>query len=367
MKLLVLDGDGIGPEVNAQALRVLQVACEAAEAPLEIERAAFGGASLDAHGVPVTDATIDLAKASDAVLLGAVGGPKWDDVAPEIRAERGLLRLRKELGVYANLRPATFRDATEPASPLRPERAAGASFLIVRELVGGIYFGEPRGITRGADGDAGVNSMVYDTESITRVARFAFESARNRGGKLTSVDKANVLEVTRLWREVVTELGRTEYPDVPLDHQYVDAFAMKLVSQPTDIDVVVTGNLFGDILSDLAAALTGSLGMLPSASLGDSAGLYEPVHGSAPDIAGQDVANPLGAIGSVAMLAEHTLGRPDVAQAIGAAVDRVLNQGLRTADIAWGEGITTVGTRAMGDAVVQAVRDALHHPTREAS
>ena len=364
MKLLVLDGDGIGPEVNAQALRVLHAVADGAGIALEIEHALFGGCSIDAHGVPVTDAVIAQAKAADAVLLGAVGGPKWDDVPPALRAERGLLRLRKELNVFANLRPASFSDALAAASPLRPERALGADFVIVRELVGGIYFGEPRGIDRDAADPVGVNSMVYTRSAIERVARVAFELARLRGGRLTSVDKANVLEVTRLWREVVTELGASEFPDVTLDHNYVDSFAMKLVTNPKDVDVVVTGNLFGDILSDLAAALSGSLGMLPSASLGDGGAVYEPVHGSAPDIAGQGKANPLGAILSVAMMLEHTAKRPDLGAIVRAGVDAALAAGLRTGDIAWGEaGTRTVGTEVMGDAVVAHVTEALSRST----
>ncbi|MCB9680800.1 MAG: 3-isopropylmalate dehydrogenase [Alphaproteobacteria bacterium] len=364
MKVLVLDGDGIGPEVNAQALAVLSVAADAAGLSLEVERALFGGASLDAHGLPVTDAVIADAKAADAVLLGAVGGPKWDDVAPHLRAERGLLRLRKELEVYANLRPARFSSALSAASPLRPERATGADFVIVRELVGGIYFGEPRGIDREAADPVGFNTMVYTRSGIERVARVAFELARQRGKRLTSVDKANVLEVTRYWREVVTELGATEYPDVALDHAYVDSYAMKMVANPRDADVVVTGNMFGDILSDLAAALTGSLGMLPSASIGAGGAVYEPVHGSAPDIAGQGKANPLGAILSVGMLLQHTAGRSDLKAAVDGAVQAALDDGLRTGDIAWGEpGTRQVGTVEIGQAVVDHLRSALEAGT----
>jgi 3-isopropylmalate dehydrogenase len=360
VKIVVLDGDGIGPEVNAQALRVLRTVADGAGLALEVEPALFGGASIDAHGVPVTDAVIELSKAADAVLLGAVGGPKWDDVPPEIRAERGLLRLRKELEVFANLRPARFDAATEAASPLRPERAAGADFVIVRELVGGIYFGEPRGIDRGAADPVGFNTMVYTTSAIERVARVAFGMARNRSGRLTSVDKANVLEVTRLWREVVTDLGKREFPDVKLDHAYVDSFAMHMVAKPGDIDVVVTGNLFGDILSDLAAALTGSLGMLPSASVGEGNAVYEPVHGSAPDIAGQGKANPIGAILSAAMLLEHTAKRPELARVVRKAVAGALESGLRTGDIGWGQpGTRVVGTAEIGDAVVSRIRTML--------
>lgn len=352
LKVVVLDGDGIGPEVNGQALRVLREVDAAVGLGLEVEPALFGGCSLDAHGVPVTEAVLELARASDAVLLGAVGGPKWDGVAPEVRAERGLLRLRKELQVYANLRPATFREATEAASPLRPERVRGADFVIVRELVGGIYFGEPRGIDRSGAEPVGVNTMIYARHEIERVARVAFELARRRRGRLTSVDKANVLEVTRLWREVVSAMGAAEFPDVALDHQYVDSFAMRMVTHPRESDVVVTGNLFGDILSDLAAALSGSLGMLPSASLGHGRGLYEPIHGSAPDIAGQNKANPVGAILSAALLLEHAAGRADLARQVEGAVESALDSGLRTGDIA-APGATPVSTTAFGDAVIE--------------
>jgi 3-isopropylmalate dehydrogenase len=357
LRLLVLDGDGIGPEVNAQALRVLREVGAHAGLSIEAEHAAFGGASLDAYGLPVTDATIALAKAADAVLLGAVGGPKWDDVAPHLRAERGLLRLRSELGVFANLRPAKFSAAIEAASPLRPERARGADFVIVRELCGGIYFGEPRAIDTVNGERRGYNTMVYTESEIVRVARVAFETARLRNKRLTSVDKANVLEVSRLWREVVTDLHKREYTDITLDHQYVDSYAMKMVANPRDADVVVTGNLFGDILSDLAAALSGSLGMLPSASLGEGPGLYEPVHGSAPDIAGQAKANPLGAILSSALLLEHTAKRPDLAKVVNDAVQGALDAGLRTGDIAWGDaGTRRVNTVEMGDAIVANIR-----------
>lgn len=358
-KLLVLDGDGIGPEVNSQALRVLREVTTLAGLAVEVEHAKFGGSSLDAYGVPVTDETIALAKGADAVLLGAVGGPKWDDVAPHLRAERGLLRLRSELGVYANLRPAKFLECIEAASPLRPERARGADFVIVRELCGGIYFGEPRAIEGAPGARRGFNTMVYSEAEITRVARVAFETARIRNKRVTSVDKANVLEVSRLWREVVADLHKREYADIALDHQYVDSYAMKMVANPRDADVVVTGNLFGDILSDLAAALTGSLGMLPSASLGDGPGLYEPIHGSAPDIAGQGKANPIGAILSVGLLLEHTAKRPDLGRVVQGAVDAALNAGLRTGDIAWGDaGTRRVGTVDIGDAVVTAIRAA---------
>lgn len=352
MKLLVLDGDGIGPEVNAAALRVLDaVAAKTDGLSFEVEHELFGGASLDAHGVPLTDEVVAKGKACDAVLLGAVGGPQWDDVAPELRAERGLLRIRKELGVYANLRPARFYECLSNAGPLRPERSIGADFVVVRELVSGIYFGEPRGIS--ADGQSGVNSMTYTAEEVRRVARVAFNIAKNRSGRLTSVDKANVLEVMRMWRNTVVALRDAEFPEVELEHAYVDAYAMQLVTRPKSCDVIVTGNLFGDILSDIAAALTGSLGMLPSASIGDGPGIFEPVHGSAPDIAGENKANPIGAILSAALLLEHAAERNDLADKIRGAVEATLNDGLRTGDIMTGDdGTKLVGTEEMADSII---------------
>ncbi|MCB9519494.1 MAG: 3-isopropylmalate dehydrogenase [Myxococcales bacterium] len=358
LRVVSLPGDGIGPEVLAPALEVLATVADAAGLGLAVEEHPFGGAAIDALGEPAPARVIDACAGARAVLLGAVGGPKWDSVPAAIRPERGLLALRSELGVYANLRPARFFAPLADASPLRPERIQGADVLIVRELVGGIYFGEPRGE---AD-DRGFNTMVYTRDEIRRVARVAFEAARTRQGRLLSVDKANVLEVMQLWRRTVTELS-AEYPDVKLAHQYVDSCAMQLVSWPAELDVVVTGNLFGDILSDAAGALTGSLGMLPSASLGDGAALYEPIHGSAPDIAGAGVANPLGAILSVAMLAQYTLARPDLGRAVEAAVDAVLADGLRTRDIASGAA-SVVGTREMGDAVLDRLRRILDSDPR---
>ncbi len=349
LRVLALPGDGIGPEVTVEALRVLHAAAASGGIGLEVSEARVGGVACDADGVPVTAEVLDLARAADAVLLGAVGGPAWDALPTERRPERGLLALRRAMGVYANIRPARFFPALASASPLRPEITAGADFVVVRELIGGIYFGEPRGVVDGR----GANTMVYDRPSIERVGRVAFELARRRSGRLTSVDKANVLEVMALWRETISSLA-ADYPDVALDHQYVDACAMQLVTAPARFDVLVTGNLFGDILSDEAAALTGSLGMLPSASLGDGPGLFEPVHGSAPDIAGQGLANPLACILSVAMLLEHTAGRPDLARRVEAAVDAVLASGLRTADIAAsGEAAST--TRQVGAAVLAAL------------
>lgn len=354
LRIVVLGGDGIGPEVTAEAVRVLEASAALGGFELRLQHVVFGGASIDAHEVPATDEALQAAREADAVLLGAVGGPAWDDVPTDRRPERGLLQLRAAMGVYANLRPAKAFAALADASPLRPELTRDVDLLVVRELIGGIYFGGPRGV----DGDRGFNTMTYDVSEIRRVARFAFEAARKRSGHLTSVDKANVLEVQRLWRQTVTAMG-AEYPDVRLEHQYVDAMAMHLVTRPGDFDVLVTGNLFGDILSDESAAITGSLGMLPSAALGDDAALYEPIHGSAPDIAGQGVANPLAAILSVAMLLEHTAGRPELARRVEAAVDTVLDRGLRTRELArGGDGEQVVGTRAMGDAVLRALAGA---------
>ncbi len=349
MKLLVLDGDGIGPEVIAEGLRILELSRRHAGVHFELDYGDFGGASIDRSGVPVTDSVLRLAKASDAVLLGAVGGPKWDHVDHDLRPEKGLLRLRAELEVFANLRPATFFSSLSQSSPLRPELTSDVDLLIIRELVSGIYFGEPRGIDTSNGQRRGYNTLEYNEDSIRRVARVAFEAAKKRDGRLTSVDKANVLEVMRLWREVVTELS-PEYPEVELEHIYVDNCAMQLVTNPRQYDVLVTGNMFGDILSDAAAALTGSLGMLPSASLGDGGAIYEPVHGSAPDIAGRGEANPLAMILSVAMLFEHTLGRKDLARALEGAVDEALSQGLRTADIVSPSGSSD--TAALGERLV---------------
>lgn len=359
MNILVLDGDGIGPEVNNAARRVLEAVGEKAGIEWTFENALFGGASLDAHNVPITDEVIEKAKASDAVLMGACGGPKWDDVAPELRPERGLLKIRKEMGVFANLRPAKFYSCLDGTGPLRPELTEGADFIIVRELNSGIYFGEPRGIKE--DGSEGFNTMRYTKEEVERIARVGFELAKNRNAKLTSVDKANVLEVMRMWRNTVIDLHQREYADIELEHNYVDAYAMHLVTRPQDAQVVITGNMFGDILSDLAAALTGSLGMLPSASLGEGPAIYEPVHGSAPDIAGQDKANPIAAILSAAMLLESTAKRNDLADAVRDAVDKALNDGLRTGDIyqQGAEGTKLVGTTEMTDAILKHLESAL--------
>ena len=350
-RIVSLPGDGVGPEVVAEARRVLEILAQAAGARLEITECAFGGASIDAHGVPFTDEVAALVQSADAVLLGAVGGPKWDGVAPENRPERGLLRLRQVMGVYANLRPARFFDALSEASPLRAERTAGVDLMIVRELLGGIYFGEPRGESE----HEGFDTMRYSTPEVERVTRIALELARKRSGRLTSVDKANVLASMRVWRRTVERLA-AEAPDIQVDHEYVDAAAMRIVTRPSTFDVIVTGNMFGDILSDAAAALTGSLGMLPSASLGDGPALYEPIHGSAPTIAGQGIANPLGTILSVAMMAGITFGRTDLESTVVTAVEQVLDDGVRTRDIAPQGATSWSTTRQMGDAVVTRLR-----------
>jgi len=350
-RILLLPGDGIGPEVTEQARRVLEAAAARAEIALAFEEDAIGGASIDAHGTPLTDAAVEKARGCRAILLGAVGGPKWDDMPVDTRPERGLLRIRKELGLFANLRPAAVFPALVDASSLRREVVEGIDLLVVRELTGGIYFGEPRGIATENGLRIARNTMVYDENEIARIARVAFESARRRRGLVTSVHKANVLEVSQLWTTVVEEVHK-DFADVRLEHQLVDSMAMLLLKEPGRYDVVVTGNLFGDILSDEAAMITGSLGMLPSASLGEGGvGLYEPVHGSAPDIAGRDAANPLAAILSAAMLLEHSLDAPDAASAVRDAVAASLASGARTGDLA-APGETALGCRAMGDLVL---------------
>lgn len=354
-KVMILPGDGIGPEIVEQAMAVLEAASGKLNLGLRFERGLIGGASIDTHGEPLTDATLEAAGECDAVLLGAVGGPQWDTLAREIRPEKGLLKIRSGLGLYANLRPAILYPQLADASSLKPEVVSGLDILIVRELTGGIYFGEPRGIRTLENGERqGFNTYVYSESEIERIARSAFEAAQKRNGKLCSVDKANVLEVTVLWREVLDRLA-PEYPDVALSHMYVDNAAMQLVRAPKQFDVIVTGNMFGDILSDAAAMLTGSIGMLPSASLNESGfGLYEPCHGSAPDIAGQGIANPLATILSAAMMLRYSLDMSEAAVAIEAAVRKVLDQGLRTADIHT-EGCQKVSTAEMGAAVVSAL------------
>ena len=350
-KILILPGDGIGPEIMAEAEKVLTRLRERYGLDASWERALIGGAAFDATGEPLPAATVEKARIATAVLLGAVGGPQYDTAPREKRPERGLLGIRQALGLYANLRPALLYKELAEASSLKPELVAGLDILIVRELTGGIYFGKPRGIELRNGERVGVNTEVYAEHEIERIVRTAFEAARVRGRKLCSVDKANVLESSELWRETVERLAR-EFPDVQVLHLYVDNAAMQLVRAPKQFDVIVTSNLFGDILSDIAAQLTGSIGMLPSASLNASGqGLYEPIHGSAPDIAGKGVANPLATILSVAMLLRYSLSRGDLAGNVEQAVQRVLAAGLRTGDIAR-PGEKTVGTSAMGDAVV---------------
>ena len=355
-KVLMLAGDGIGPEIMAEARKVLEAINERQQLNLELDEALLGGAAIDAVGKALPDETFAKCEAADAILLGAVGGPKWDSLPPAERPEKGgLLEIRKRLDLFGNLRPAILYPQLADASSLKPELVAGLDILIVRELTGGIYFGQPRGIRELENGEReGFNTYVYDESQIRRIAKVAFELAQKRGGRLCSVDKANVLEVTMLWREVVEEMAK-DYPDVELSHMYVDNAAMQLIRAPKQFDVMVTGNMFGDILSDAAAMLTGSIGMLPSASLDvNGRGMYEPCHGSAPDIAGQGIANPLATILSVAMMLRYSLSQPEAAQAIEDAVSRVLDQGLRTADI-YSEGCKKVSTAEMGDAVLAAL------------
>lgn len=353
--ILILEGDGIGPEIVREARKVLDVVNAKFDLGLTFENELMGGCAIDVHGVPLADSTLERARQADAILLGAVGGPKWDKLDRSIRPEKGLLKIRSQLGLYANLRPALLYPQLVDASSLKPEVVSGLDILIVRELAGGIYFGEPRGIRVLENGEReGYNTYKYSESEIIRIGRTAFEMARKRNGKVCSVDKANVLEATMLWREVMDTLHK-EYPDVELSHMYVDNAAMQLVRAPKQFDVLVTGNMFGDILSDAAAMLTGSIGMLPSASLDkDGRGMYEPCHGSAPDIAGQNIANPLATILSVSMMMRYSLGYPQVADAIEAAVGKVLDQGYRTGDI-YTEGMKKVSTTEMGDAVVAAL------------
>ncbi|GAA4648912.1 3-isopropylmalate dehydrogenase [Kistimonas scapharcae] len=354
-KLLVLPGDGIGPEIVTEALKVLDKVKEKFGLSVSVDEALLGGAAIDATGNPLPAETLDKAMSADALLMGAVGGPKWDHLETSKRPEKGLLGLRSSLNLFANLRPAILYPQLASASTLKPDVVSGLDILIVRELTGGIYFGEPRGIRTLENGERqGYNTYVYSESEIRRIGRVAFEAARKRGGRVCSVDKSNVLEVTVLWREIMEEVAK-KYPDVELEHMYVDNAAMQLVRAPRQFDVMVTGNMFGDILSDCAAMLTGSIGMLPSASLdADNKGLYEPVHGSAPDIAGQGVANPLATILSLAMLLRYSFAEAEAAVAIEQAVSKVLDAGLRTADI-WSDGLQKVSTQAMGDAVAAAI------------
>jgi len=355
MKIAVLPGDGIGTEIVAEAIRVLDVL----DLKFEMETALVGGAAYEAHGHPLPDATLKLAKEADAVLFGAVGDWKYDKLERQFRPEQAILGLRKNLGLFANFRPAICYEQLVGASSLKPELVAGLDILIVRELTGDIYFGQPRGRRTAVDGhfpgaEEAFDTMRYSRPEIERIAHVAFQAARKRDKRLTSVDKANVLETFQFWKDIVTEVGK-EYPDVALDHMYVDNAAMQLVKAPKKFDVIVTGNMFGDILSDAAAMLTGSIGMLPSASLNASnQGLYEPSHGSAPDIAGKGIANPLATILSAAMMLRFSLNQTEAADRIESAVQHVLASGLRTGDI-YSAGTTKVSTREMGDAVVAAI------------
>jgi 3-isopropylmalate dehydrogenase len=355
MKIAILPGDGIGTEIVAEAVRVLQ----ALELSFESETALVGGAAYEAHGHPLPESTLKLAREADAILFGAVGDWKYDRLERQYRPEQAILGLRKNLGLFANFRPALCYEQLTHASSLKPELVSGLDILIIRELTGDIYFGQPRGRRTAVDGhfpgaEEAFDTMRYSRPEIERIAHVAFQAARKRRGKVTSVDKANVLETFQFWKDVVTEV-HAQYADVELEHMYVDNAAMQLVKAPKKFDVVVTGNMFGDILSDEAAMLTGSIGMLPSASLDSvNKGLYEPSHGSAPDIAGQGVANPLATILSAAMMLRYSLNQAEAADRIESAVKSVLSAGLRTADI-WSEGTIRVGTRQMGDAVVAAI------------
>lgn len=353
-KILILPGDGIGPEIVAEAVKVLD-RLKAGGLDVQLAEALIGGAAYDAKGHPLPDDTLAQAQAADAILLGAVGGPQYENLERPLRPEQGLLGLRAALQLFSNLRPAILYPQLAAASTLKPEVVSGLDIMIVRELTGGIYFGQPRGVRVLENGEKeGFNTLVYRESEIERIGRSAFAIARKRGRKLCSVDKANVLEVTELWRQTMIRIGK-DYPDVALSHMYVDNAAMQLVRAPKQFDVIVTTNMFGDILSDAAAMLTGSIGMLPSASLdANGKGMYEPIHGSAPDIAGKGIANPLATILSVAMMLRYSLGESTAADAVEAAVGKVLDQGLRTLDIA-AAGQSTVGAAAMGDAVVAAL------------
>ncbi len=353
LEIALIPGDGIGPDIVREAVKVLQAVCDKAGHSLKTKSLLAGGAAIDATGKPLPEETLEEAKASQSVLLGAVGGPKWDAVPGELRPEKALLGLRGGLGLFCNLRPALLYSQLADACPLRRESVEGGlDIMVVRELTGGIYFGE-----RGRTADGAYDTMSYTKGEVERIARKAFEIAMKRSKRLTSVDKANILETSRLWRATVDEVAR-DYPEVAVNHLYVDNAAMQLVRNPRQFDVILTENMFGDILSDEASMVTGSIGMLPSASLrADSFGMYEPIHGSAPDIAGQDKANPLATVLSVAMMLRYSLGMGEEASLVEKAVDKVLDEGLRTADI-YTEGTKLCGTRAMGDALVQAVKEA---------
>jgi 3-isopropylmalate dehydrogenase len=354
-KILVLPGDGIGVEVTDVSLEILKGIGDKYDIQFDVEKALFGGSSIDACGVPITQEVLNKAKSSDAVLLGAVGGPKWDQLEYEIRPERGLLALRKELDAYANLRPAVVYPSLIDASTLKKEVIDGVDIMVVRELTGGIYFGTPRGIEKLQNGDEkGVNTLLYTTSEIERVARIAFQIATKRRKKVTSVDKANVLEVMELWRKCVSRIGSAEFPEIELEHLYVDNAAMQLIRRPKSFDVILADNMFGDIISDEAAQLTGSLGMLPSASIGAAGAIYEPVHGSAPDIAGKDIANPIASVLSLAMLLRYSLNLDKAADDVEEAIKTVLQRGYRTADI-FEDGTTKVGCREMGNIILEEI------------
>jgi len=347
-KIVVLPGDGIGPEVTAEAVRVMQVVARRSGHDFQFVERLMGGCSIDAHGVALTDAVLAECKASSAVLLGAVGGPKWDDPTAKVRPEQGLLALRKGLGVFANLRPVKVHPSLVDASPVKPDRLRGVDILVIRELTGGLYFGQPKGRDRRDGHERAFDTLEYQDFEVKRVVELAFRLAKSRKKKVTSVDKANVLESSRLWRQIATGIGKAN-PDVALDHMLVDTAAMRLVTSPATLDVVVTENMFGDILTDEASVLAGSMGMLPSASIGEGGpGLYEPIHGSAPDIAGQGIANPVGTILSAAMLLRHSLGLAAEAAAVEAAVDAAVTDGRRTRDLGG-----SLSTRAMADDIVR--------------
>jgi len=351
--IAVLGGDGIGPEVTAEGVKVLRAMAPRFGLELTFREGLVGGAAVDAKGMPLPDETLELCRTADAILFGAVGGPKWDGLERRLRPEQGILGIRKALGLYANLRPAKLLDPLAGASPLKPEVVNGTDLLVVRELTGGLYFGQPRGIEKTADGERAVDTLVYTTAEIRRIARVGFEAARRRRRLVTSVDKANVIASSELWRRTVTEAAR-DFPDVKLEHQLVDSCAMELIRNPRRFDVILTENMFGDILSDEASMLTGSIGLIPSASLGDGPGLFEPIHGTAPDIAGTGQANPLAAILCGAYLLRYALDAEPAAAAIEAAVSRVLAAGHRTKDLHT-PGTTLVTTAQMGDAVVAAL------------
>ena len=348
MKICLLPGDGIGPEIIDATVDVLNAAAQKFGFEIEYDKRLIGGSAIDKFGEPLPAETLIAAKAADAVLLGAVGGPKWDNVDPSIRPEKGLLAIRKGLGLYCNLRPLTVSRFTSHLSPLKTERVEGTDIMTVRELTGGIYFGEHNEAHLNADGVEEASDVeMYTRPEIERIARLAFEAAKLRKGKVTSVDKANVLASSRMWRKIVAEIHEKEYPEIELQNFYVDNCAMQLVINPRQFDVILTNNIFGDILSDESSTIAGSIGLLPSASLGDGTGMYEPIHGSAPDIAGKGIANPLATILSAAMMMRYSLNRSDVADAIEAAVDRVMSEGYRTPDL-YAEGLIEVCTSEMG-------------------